>query len=234
MESIENYLKTHSVEFKTLYYPGAGADYSPMELLYENTDIQNVVYSDYNECYSDNDNSLIKRGILPQNYFFKQFNAKCFLLNPTDYKKSSWSEFWWPSVNSTEFSNPIHAWGTRMKLKNQVTKRELDFTYLGTEGAQTAAVLHENEVFPDVLVLQDHGTGGNWSSFGLISIEEQNEPPLYQALVKNLPKYLLAETGGSTNIWPGYKQVTLPYVIPENMLKPQHNNERALYKKIEQ
>ena len=69
--------------------------------------------------------------------------------------------------------------------------------------------------------MQDHGTGGLWTLFGL----NNSESILYQKALQNLPKYLYVAK--NTNPWPRYNRVS-EYTNSEGSM---HAHERALFEK---
>jgi hypothetical protein len=99
---------------------------------------------------------------------------------------------------------------------------------LGTEGVLTAAILIENNIIPDVLVLQDHGYCTNYDLFS------GPNSPIYQVMEDNLPNYILIDTteAGNTVPWQNYVQVTKSYQPPIFMSLSQHQDPKALFKRI--
>jgi hypothetical protein len=120
--------------------------------------------------------------------------------------------------------DPREAWGRKFEFYSKELNCTL--TYLGTEGVQTAKVLCDNELAPDVLVLQDHGYGGNYASFG------GENCFLHQAMQECLPKYILMDPEEPNNpLWLGYEQVTQTYLPEAYESLPQNRNARALFRR---
>jgi hypothetical protein len=225
MELIQ-FLEQNSKDFKTVYYPGADNDYSPLNLFAYHTDIQQVYFSDYGSNIKQSGlHTLANLEFLEDDVPFHLYQLREFRhLSPRDFGKSFWGEFWHPSPNSHEFGKPENAWG--IKIGMICNNEPFDFIYLGTEGVGTVSVLLENKIIPDVLVLQEHETGGNWSVFG------GTDSPLLLTMKHHLPKYILAHPQSNTIMWPGYEQITDTWLPEKGDFRPLHNNPRALFRRV--
>jgi len=215
---ITDYIRKHPNSFKTVYYAGAGYDLSPLQLFSKNANVEKIYFSDY---FFDRDDSEKIKG---------RIDERCenvIELKPRDFNKRSWADFWHPGTIANEmFYHPDTAWGRLIRINQSLQlNKYFDFYYLGTEGVQTAEILIENKIIPDVLVIQDHGFGGNWAEFGGV------DSPLYKVMKNNLPEYILSNPDNEM-LWPGYKQVTetynpgLPDANPMQLM-----NQRELYKR---
>jgi len=221
---LSDYISQHADSFKTIYYPGAGCDFSAFYVFSHYANIQSIYYVDY---FNGEDQPLI-RTIIDKRAEQTQ------VLNPQDFNKTMWMEYWPNAQNNWEQmdrafganNNPENAWGRKVVFKLPMySDQNFDFYYLGTEGVKTAEVLLENSIYPNLVVLQDHGLGGNWTSFG------GADSPLYLVMSNRLPEYLLAETRdteGNIHIWPGYVKVAQPNPPSAN---PQLFNQRTLFKR---
>jgi hypothetical protein len=225
LPAITDYIAQHPDSFKTVYYPGAGDDFSSLQLFGKYSNTENIYFSDY---YNTPEIISIRERL-------DERGEDTLSLMPSHFKRGNWSDFWpdenddWFDANQiiSDIINPIYSWGRKIKINhpNQLNKT-FDFYYLGTEAIKTAEILIKNRIYPDVLVLQDHGTGGNWTVFG------GENSPLYSVMKNNLPKYLLLEPRCENDIWPGYNQVTKPYAPGIQNANPMHMNKRALYERI--
>ena len=190
-----------------LYYPGAFTDFGPMKFFFENSSIDTVIYTDY----------MITREILEesiQNFINDFDNRDSIIITPNVFNKNNWNEFW-PEQTNEGINN---AFGIEYNfLVNNVKKCR--FIYLVTEAIKTYSILLECNLVPDVIVLQDHSSGGNWTRFG-------GDSPLYRMSINNLPNYIFIEPKGNTEPWKPFTQITDSFEIPGAM----HNNRRALYK----
>ena len=207
------YLKLNSIG-KILYYPGAGTDKSPIELFFNNTDVETIIYADYQIGRSDIEGMLMNI----EGWFMDEISPIAYNeLIPKDFKRDSWEEFWPANIESREFANPDNAFGLSAKLYNAdgVYKR---FIHLRTEAIQTYSILIENGLNPDIIILQEHGWGGNWSVFG------GEDSPLYENAINTLPEYIFVAGNSNTKPWPNYYRVS-DYEI---YLPSQH--ERALFR----
>jgi hypothetical protein len=226
MELIE-YLEKNSLEFQTIYYPGAGKDFSPLELFAYHTDVKAVYYSDYGlnikqlSLYDTTNLEILEDEAPFSLYHLRKFQN----IKPQDFGKTYWGEFWHPNPASHEFGQPINAWG--IKIEMICNYAPFDFIYLGTEGVGTAMVLLENKIFPNVVVLQDHSTGCNWTDFG------GNDSPLYLVFRQHMPKYILTELNRNKSLWPGYEQITETWSSYSGNNHTAHSNPRALFRKVD-
>jgi hypothetical protein len=217
LPTLEDYLQKHGLEMKRVYYPGAGMDFSPLQLFGRFIKGVDLYFTDYMfipELYT-----ILER---------LENNVRTNILKPQDFNQESWEDFWPTNIGREEMMghDPDQAWCKKFDFQS----KDLDcsLTYLGTEGVQTAKILCENQLAPDVLVLQDHGYGGNYALFG------GENSFLYQAMQNCLPKYILLDpTGaGDAKIWQGYEQVTQAYMPKAYESLPQNRNPRALFKRI--
>ncbi len=79
---------------------------------------------------------------------------------------------------------------------------QLNLIYLKAEGIQAYRTLQKAKIFPNIVVLQDHGPWGyQYATF-------YGECLLYKA-AKKLPRFLYQATEGEA--WPGYEQISEGY-----------------------
>jgi hypothetical protein len=191
---------------KILYYPGAFSDFGPMKFFFENSSIDTVIYTDY----------MITREILEERIqnFINDFNNRdSIIITPNVFNKNNWNEFW-PEQTNKGINN---AFGIEYNFLVNKDKK-CRFIYLATEAIKTYSILLECNLVPAVIVLQDHGMGGNWTYFG-------GDSPLYRLAVNNLPKYIFLEPNSNTKPWKSYSKITEAFNLPGAL----HNNRRALY-----
>jgi len=216
LPTIENYLNNHAAAIKHVYYPGAGMDFSPLQLFGQQLKGVEIYFSDYMSLAELL--TVIKR---------LKRNLKSSLLTPHNFNQQSWESFWPTNIDRNEMFGhaPEDAWAWRFEFKSN--HLDCTFNYLGTEGVQTAKILADNQLFPDVLVLQDHGGCTNYTMFG------GDHSSLFQAMQNTLPKYILMDPTGAENtiIWPGYEQVTQVFLPKVFQSLPQNGKPRALFKR---
>ncbi len=125
--SIEAYIAQHPDAFKTVYYPGAGDDFSALQLFGMNGNTEQVIYTDY---FNTTDITAIRERI-------DQFGEQVVNLSPKHYNKRTWSEFWpkageWEGSDysfSLDLHHPDHAWGRQLLLKSDDrSEKQLKFT----------------------------------------------------------------------------------------------------------
>jgi hypothetical protein len=219
LPALEDYLQKHGSEMKRVYYPGAGMDFSPLQLFGRHVKGLDCYFTDYNTTAFTALLAVLER---------LENSVNASILTPQDFNQESWGDFWPTNIDRTEMlgHEPSEAWARKFVLQSNDLNCTL--TYMGTEGVQTAKILCENQLAPDVLVLQDHGFGGNYGSFG------GENSFLHQAMQHSLPKYILMDPSGAGNtiMWPGYEQVTHAYLPKAYESLPQNRNPRALFKRI--
>lgn len=195
MKELKEYLDSIVDLGKTLYYPGAGNDFQTLKLFVENTTINEVYYADYNSQRINIGNLI---SVLGDNWIL----ISKIDLSPVDFKQNEWSDFWFNLEKAAYYSKPIDAYGTKFIFKH-LSGKEFTFYYLGTEAIKTYLILLDNAINIDLLILQDHGTGDNWSEFGI----GQDIKDIGLSEVSDfLPSFLFV--GKNTVPWNGYKQIT--------------------------
>ena len=197
----------------TVYYPGSGADLGPMKLFAENCNLSLMIHIDY---------GLDKKSAEAP---LQAFAAQSLDLWPQDHFLNSWDAFWPNDEESRAFRRPEDAYGFRLVLGRPRTYSERNsnmflFMFLRTEAVKTFDVFFRSKPAPTVIVLQDHGYGENWTTFGRGGKLESRARAL-----KKLPKYLFV--ADNTEPWDGYEQIS-EYVVYEGQM---HNFGRALYRR---
>lgn len=195
-----------------LYYPGAGTDYGPLIRFSGPTEVKTVIYADY---------GMEKEPVIQFLSSIPGWSVGPMSdLQPLDLGLvASWEQFWPVNPKSRKFANPASAFGLRAKLVRQQDGVSVDFIYLATEAVQTYANLLLAGLRPTIMVLQDHGFGGNWTQFG-------GNAELFKHAKGALPRYLLV--GQNTEVWPGYAPVSGGRVDAGQM----HAFERVIFELI--
>lgn len=197
------YLQSKPNVGKTLFYPGAGNDKSPLELFINNSSIETIIHVDYLMDRSSIETMLheikgwrIEGSPPPRNN-----------LHPEDFNRNSWIEFWPDDQESLEHSNQSSAFAFKALLKNRDTGKTKEFYFFATEAIQTYTILIDNNVVPDIIVLEDYGM--MYKKFGGDSL-------LYQRAFNchSLPQYLFVGKNAHTLPWPNYSRVTEYEVFP--------------------
>lgn len=201
------YLKPR--EGLVLYYPGAGTDFGPLQHFALNMDLAVAVYVDY----------LIKPDMIQD--ILRRFSAtmpELQRVSPRDMSCHAWADFWPDDSRSLLFAKPSRAFGFMCDLHIH-PERSTRLIYLATEGHKTYQNLLGTRLQPDLVVLQDHGFGGNWRDFGGFS-------PMYRmARAASALPPLLFSAGENTRVWPGYQAIGEPLLLRGQM----HQYERRLY-----
>jgi hypothetical protein len=184
----------------TLFYPGAGYDFETLKFFIENSKLSTFYFVDYE---TKPDNTLIEDK-LGSNW---EITSQCEMF-PSDFNQNDWSNFWHPIKESKTFSDSSNAFGVKYFLKSQFGQK-VELICLGTEAFQTYNILLNCGIIPDVIVIQDHGFGGNWNNNTFGYYEDYSRNSLLYSISKSslaLPKLLFV--GENTGPWPDFIQVS--------------------------
>jgi hypothetical protein len=179
---------------KRVYYPGSGKDLDTLSfILSEMKYVEDIIYCDYIEHLELEElSNMLEWEVL-----------KVIPLNPYDFNKNDWAEFWFNHENSRQFAEPNQKKSNLFILYNIKTHKIVRFFQLGTEGVGTYEVLTSSRLRPNLIILADHGLGGNWKPniWG-----EPNDNKENTSYLKNLAKscrFILVDNQ-STNPWADY------------------------------
>lgn len=195
-----------------LYYPGAGMDYGPLQHFALNLDLAVAVYVD---CLGKPD--MIRDMLRSVSPAVPELRP----VAPQDLGCRTWADFW-PEDPSSLLAGPSCAFGVQCDLRIH-PGRSTRLIYLATEGHQTFGRLLGTALQPDLVVLQDHGFGGNWCDFG-------GDSPMHRMAqaAGTLPRWLFS-ADGNTRVWPGYEAIGEPILLAGQM----HHYPRTLYRRLE-
>ncbi len=198
-------------EGAVLYYPGSGDDYGPMLHLYQQFKWSAVFYVDY---LSKRNDALKMVRDMPGTQ-----STDIQPLGPRFMRQRAWNRYWHTNPASQRFavSRSAFAFACDLSIEDAATFR---YHFYRTDAVQTYENLLNTGVKPTVVVLQDHGWGCNWTSFG--GSHEMYETAL---LHRALPEFLFV--ADNTIVWPGYVRIDAPVVIEGQM----HRHARALYRR---
>jgi len=138
-------------------------------------------------------------------------------LNPGHFGMRFWDDFWANHPKSRDFANLGTAFGIRASLVSGDGDRAT-FVFLHTDGIGTYRVLTRLGRV-DVVLLQEHGFGGNWDKFGA-------NGALHQSAAGHLPPWLYVAE--NTDPWPGYTRVTDYTCYADGQM---HAHKRALFRR---
>ena len=198
MKNLNQFLELNKNIGTVLYYPGAGNDFETMKLFIDRTTINTVYYADYLEKF--NIETLTQK--LGDSWSLVNEEK----ISPQFFNQTEWSDYWHNLETAVQFGSPESAYGIKLTIKNTQDK-ECDLYYLGTEAIKTYHILLLNDYKPDVIVLQDHGSGGNWEN-QVFGFSEDKTSKFYgiSKVSASLPQYIFV--GENTKPWPEYKQMT--------------------------
>lgn len=190
-----------SYKFKSLYYPGAGVDFSTIGYFIENSSIETFYYSDYLNDQLRPDSILNELRTQLPNYKINRIAD----IKPSYFNKSRWDEFWCEESDGQTFSGrKENSFIALYRIESNDKIWEL--FYFGTEAIETFKVLLENQVKIDLVVTQDHGLGCLWTTFCKGSYLEA-----IASVNDKMPNYLFV--GENQDAWSGYKQVSEPFGV---------------------
>jgi hypothetical protein len=195
MKDLNRYLDSIGDIGETLYYPGAGNDFQTLKLFVENSSINQFYYSDYN---ANKINFQALLSVLGENW---TLISKINLL-PIDFRQKDWGDFWYNLESASRSRKPDSGYAVKYAFKHYSGK-EFTLIYLGTESIKTYLILLDNNINIDLIVIQDHGSGDNWSLFG-------NGKDLESIGLSSVSNYIpkLLFIGKNTIPWDGYEQIT--------------------------
>ena len=197
MNPNEYIVTTPELNGSVLYYPGSGTDSGPVKLFGGNTELSTVIYCDY-ELNQDDAHRFVCN---IEGFVAGPINE----LRPADFDARDWNAFWPKNPSATRHHNSRTAFGIKTTLSNKC-ERKFDFIFLGTEEVQTYAILLHAGIYPNIVVLQDHGSGGNWTSFGAGG--ELEKIAIRHGRVDGIMPDFLFVAEGATQPWDGYQQVS--------------------------
>ena len=182
-------------ECNSLYYPGAFHDFSTLQFFMENSGVKDFYYCDYLNLDINPYNLLNAL----RNYFNKWGYKVSEQINitPSYFNETSWDSFWHTDPTARFGSDETLSFCAKYLIEKD--GKIWNLLYFGTEGIATYEVLLKNDIKIDIVVTQDHGLGGCWTSFC--------EDSLLKKIAKKylmLPKMILS--GGES--WRNYKGVS--------------------------
>jgi hypothetical protein len=190
-----------SYKIKSLYYPGAGYDFSTIKYFVQNTSIEKFYFCDYLNDQFRPENILEELKSQLSNYKI-QYIAD---LNPEYFNQSRWSDYWCSESDGQTFT------GTKENsfislYRIEFLDKIFELYYFGTEAIETFQVLLENKIKLDLVITQDHGLGCLWTTFCKGSYLEA-----IARFKDEMPRYLLVGTYHPA--WEGYKKISEPFGV---------------------
>ena len=202
-------------ESRTVYYPGAGDDGSPIHLFNRSHSAHCFVWVDQSYEF----NEMMRTGSLDlKGYSICHVHLTDIVIR-TDYKSSVGNTSCCHMVvydRKSEFGDEHGA----ERLAVLVVRGEAHSTYEQIYGDRFRTIP------PWAIVIQDHGLGGNFTNhcFGYPESGYFGSPILSVAQNHGFPRFLLFGEWGGTKLWPGYERVQDVYPTLGGM----HRNRRWL------
>ena len=195
---------------KRVFYPGAFSDFETLDFYLNYTEVSEVFFCDY---WAKNDWNEVEANfqiILGREVKLRKI-ADYY---PEKFGLKTWSEFWHPECNLNEYIDN-YSFVSEYSIKKH--KREIKFYYFGTEAIKTYEILLNLKIKMDIVVCQDHGLGGFWTTFcegSLLHIIAEQR--------KLLPDFLMV--GCDQAPWSGYSEY-----IPDFGKFGMHQTARGFY-----
>jgi hypothetical protein len=181
---------------KTLLYPGAGYDFSTLRFFMEVSGVKDYYYCDYMN-YDITDNSVYNN-LVEQLSTYGYLVIKAGELQPGYFNQSRWGQFW--HRDHIRFGGDVQ--NSFISLYRIIRGGKiLNLYYLGTEAIQSYEILLKNNKKMDIVVTQDHGLGGLWTTFCQGSILET-----LANQYNKLPDILMV--GEDYQPWEGYENIS--------------------------
>lgn len=212
LPSPEEYLRMNPVPGGLLYYPGSYTDTGPMKLFYEFGEVNRFLHADY----------LAMKGeaLGTTQWLWEKYERKVTDLGLETFGAGSWEDFWDPQIRERRRDNIQKSHGVRQEVRTGPAGEQVDFIFLHVDAIGAWKHLVRAGYKPDVVVLQDHGFGGNWGHFG-------GEREFYRAVQQagHWPEYLLV--ADNTRPWPGYRAMS----SSGHQAGQMHGHHRAIYRR---
>ncbi|MYB34117.1 MAG: hypothetical protein F4X92_03110 [Gammaproteobacteria bacterium] len=224
---------------RTLFYPGSGGDGHPVKLCARSNAAHTFIYVDYGVSRDniqewlegpDPEELPQERPLPAAQYRFLGYTVEyeqC--LKQEDLRPGGWTQHASPT-NSRDFvGDNFIPYALFVVLKRDENfddahgPERLAGLFVGGDGIATYDALYcqaDGTPSPYLVVLQEHGFGGNYDSFGQGGLLEQ-----IASKCNVWPKWLLV--ADNTDIWDGYEKT-----LSLGERGGQHNHERNLYRRI--
>ena len=204
-----NLLKDLSSEVKTIFYPGAGFDFETLLFYLDYTMADRIYFVDYGGI----ENWERIRSQLETYSDILLSSERDFDL---DYLGvDSWNKLW-----HSDSANYGNAEGISFFKEVYIIykKRPVKFYFVNADAVGTFKFILERNFIIDLVICQDHGLGGLWTSFCGDSI-------LYRIAnsMNLLPKFIMVGTG--QDAWPKYVQLADDFGV-----FGLHKSSRSIYK----
>jgi hypothetical protein len=181
------------------YYPGGGVDWSPI-FRYADSDLFDFfIYADYWVT-----SNTVIGDLAARLNGFQIIDTEQLGPGTTKGFLREWVDYYEPGA---DWGDPNNGFLLKVRLLTPMG-RTITLYYFGTEAIGTIRILTASVGRPLMVVVQDHGLGGYWTSFGGDSLMYQAlvryiGPPQDQKVVSGfLPRFIYVAEG--TEAWPNY------------------------------
>ena len=216
LPSPEEYLKQNPILGGLLYYPGSFVDAGPMKLFHQFGGLRRFIHVDYRPHTSQGTYQRTTEGVFDA-------SPETTPIGPEKFRARRWKDLWHAQVGERWEDEAERSFGFKQEFRFEGPKKHVDFTFMFVDAIGAWKFLIRAGSLPDVVVLHDHGFGGNWATqdgFG-------GTGQLYQEVEKvgHWPEHLLV--ADNTRPWPGYQPVSQATYQKGQM----HGHRRAIWRK---
>jgi len=212
LPSPEEYLKQNPIPGGLMYYPGSGTDYGPMKLFHELGRLDRFIHADYMATRAEAEQTT--------GWLWERYERRVRELGPEKFRARTWEDLWHPQSRERRRNLIAQGHAFQQEIRTGPGPRHVDFYFIFVDAIGLWPFLVRAGMKPDVVVLQDHGFGGNWDAFGKTGkFHEEVEK------AGHWPEHLLV--AGNTRPWPGYEAVSRAGYQEGQM----HGHVRAIYRK---
>lgn len=223
---LENYKKGDDVELNevfssnVVYYPGSGNDGQPVEICVKSSCSHVFLYVDYGITRKDLENKLVHPG-------FRGYSILDTIeISEKDLAPKGWHPHFTTKkkgfvINETPYCF-MSIFERNEGLTDEHGTKRFAIIFLFADGIASYDALFGNKNIPTpfLVVLQDHGFGGNYDNFGKDGLMEK-----IAIETDTFPKLLIV--GDNTRAWNGYSNVNC-----EPVKGGEHKNPRHLFEKM--
>jgi len=227
----DRFSSNHFFESRVVYYPGSGTDGHPVKLFGSTHSAHCFVYADYHLTQDELETELSH----PRHAFRGYHTFARLQLQESDFVAKNWTHhvdtgdvsqnnYWFATVATAPFGF-LEILERDYYLEDTHGAHRLAILFLGADGIAAYDALFcqkDSGPAPFAVVLQDHGFGGNYDSFGQGGLLER-----IARRCNIIPRWLLV--AANTKPWQGFEPV--PNVDGDH--GGMHNTLRILHERRE-
>ena len=189
---------------RLVYYPGSFVDIHPVIVFNELNSVHTYLYVDYGHKKEDII-AAMKNEVCERLYTYDIYDVCEFNINDIEFEENT--PHFFPNDKELELINSFsqkEEYGLLFVFERNVSDEKMPerfaIIYLCSDGITFYDKFFQNHKSLYALVIQDHGFGGNYNSFGA-------RGAMYKIAksINVFPKYILCAT--NSKLWNGYREV---------------------------